>query len=224
MLLLAPVASAETLSSFEEPRKGVDALYPFDVTADEAGEARAVIYRNTPGRVFGLVVYDDTGKEIWVKNGTRGIQTLPAFSEGRYSFFIRGDGAFQVTDKFLDRKGHATIPYVLNTTARLDGTDAYAMAPSQNWTLDVEGNVTVEFWDLSGPSENLTAPFNRTMRWGSAYVLTVRGADDEAYTLGFTPTTLPPPEPKETPAPALPLAFAAVALALVAGRRLRRRT
>lgn len=225
LVLLAPLASAETLANFEEPRKGVDALYPFTISNDEANEPRAVIFRNAPTRGFGLILYDDKGEEVWIKNGTRGVQTFPGFPAGNYRFFIRGDGWFQVADKFLDRKDHPTIPHVLNTTATLEGTDAYVIAPSRNWTIDISGNVSVEYWDMTGISENLTAPFNRTARLGSVYVLTVRGEEGAPYSIGFTPVDLPPPEPRrnDSPAPALPLALGAVAAAF-ALVRFRRRT
>lgn len=224
LVLLAPAASAATLADFEEPHEGLDKVYPFDLTAEDAEKPHAVVFRSTPGKPFGLQIVDAKGTEMWIKNGSRGIQTFPTLEPGPYRFVLRGQGSFQVTDKMLDRRDHPIIPHVLNVSPTLEGpADAYVLAPSSNWTLDVGGNVTVEYWDLAGAAETVQAPFNRTARWGSAYVLTVRGEPGTPYTIGFTPTTLPE-RARDAPGPALPLAIAAVGLALLAGRRLRRRT
>lgn len=224
VLLLAPAASAATLADHEEPHEGLDKVFLFTLTPDEAAKPHAAIFRGTPGKPFGLQIVDAQGKELWIKNGSRGIQTFPTLEPGDYRFVLRGQGAFQVTDKLLDRKDHPVIPYVLNVSPVLGGgTDAYVISPTRNWTLDVGGDVTVEYWDMTGAPETVEAPFNRTARWGSAYVVTVRGEPGTPYSLGFTPTTLPEPT-RDSPAPALPLAFAALGLVAVALRRFRRRT
>lgn len=214
LVLAAPLASAQaTLASLEEPHKGLDQVWPVTVTQEESARTNLAIFRNAPTSRFGLIIYDSTGAEVYVQNGTRGIQTLPSLAPGDYRFFVRGQGEFQVTEKGLEK----LIPG--NVSTNLRGADAYVLSPSRAYRLEVAGNVSAEFWNLIAEKEQLQAPFARDVTKGGAYVITVRGAEDTPYTLTLVPTEAPPTG-NEAPG----LGVAALALALGVAIALRRRT
>lgn len=212
LVLLTPLAAAaETLASLEEPHEGTDRVWDVTILQEEADKPHALVFRNAPGSGFGLVVYDATGAEVFVRNGSRGIQTLPAFPAGEYRFFVRGHGEFQVTDKAWEKLLQG------NVSAQLRGTDAYIMSPSRPYEMAFEGPVQVEWWDMTGAPETLAPPANRTVKLGGAYVITVRGDEGASYSITLRE---PVTQVVETPAPAL----AATLVALGALAVLRRRT
>ncbi|HUR69086.1 MAG TPA: hypothetical protein VM370_07550 [Candidatus Thermoplasmatota archaeon] len=189
LILLAPVAAAqqaETLASWEEPHKGTDKVWDLIVTQEEAGAQRALIYLNPPSIRFSFVIYDVNGTEIFVKNGTLGIQTLPALKPGPYKFFIRGSGEIQITEKAFER-----VLKENNVSARLRGTDAYVLAPSQFYDVGFTGDVRVDWLAVSGPHEELTPPFTKAAAIGDAYIFTIRGEEATPYTVTLTPTAAP---------------------------------
>lgn len=213
LILAAPLASGkDTLSSLEEPRKGADQVWDVTITAEEAARTNLVVFRNAPSAVFGLIVYDANGTEVYVKNGTRGLQTLPKLAAGDYRFFVRGSGEFQVTEKGLERL------LTGNVSTTLAGTDAYVLAPSRHYRIDFAGDVDVEFWNMVEAKEQLEAPFSRNATQGGAYVFTVRGAEGTPYSLTLTPIAAPPEE-KETPGVGIVGFALALAFALVLRRR-----
>lgn len=216
--LLLPGASAQaTLAGFEEPHRGSDRVWEFRVTPEEAGADRAIVYRNAPRSPFGLIVYDENGDEVFAKNGTRGVQTLPALDAATYRFFVRGTGEFQVTEKTL--RG-SLEPRERNAT--LEGIDAYVLAPAETFNVTIEGNVNVEWWDLTGSAFDLAAPFTRTADPGGLYVLTFHGDAGAPYSMRFVPGTLV--EEPDAEAPFAPwLAAAAIAGAATIMRGTRRR-
>lgn len=215
LVALAPAAAAqaETLASFEEPHRGVDAVWDFTVLQEEAGEQRALIFRNPVGAGMGIVIFDSTGKEIFTKNGSRGIQTLPNLTPGNYRFFVRGSGEFQVTEKAFER----TIEGNVSTTLR--GADAYVLTPTRHYQVQLDGDVEAEFWDMTARAETLTPPAARDVKPGKAYILTVRGDEGAQYGIRLTPTDAPA---EENGTPGLAPLLAVLAVALVA--RLTRRT
>lgn len=197
VVLLLPVAAAqETLADLEEPHRGTDKVWEVTVTPEEADKARALIYRNGPRSVFGLIVYDASGAEIFSKNGTRGVQTLPALPQGAYRFFVRGSGAFQVTDKIVGRTVEAPLDDV-----GLAGTDAYVLSPRVAENVTIDGSVHVEWWDLTDNAVDLAAPFTRHADPGGVYILTIRGDEGALYSLTLVEAEAPPTPPSGTPAP-----------------------
>ena len=213
LLLVVPLAAAqETLASLEEPRRGTDEVFPVTVTAEEAGRPHLIVFRNSPSSVFGVTVYDAQGKTVYAQNGTRGVQTLPNLTAGEYRFFLSRTGEFQVTDKAWE----VYLQGDQQTTLR--GTDAYVLAPQRPYNVSIEGNVTVEWWDLLGPSpETVGEGATREAKARGAYVLTVRGAEGTPYAIRLAPgVEAPGPTPTaEAPLPALvALGAAAVAVAL----------
>lgn len=209
LVLLAPIASAqETLDSLEEPHGGTDKVWDIVVEPDEAGEARAIVFRNPLGRVFTLVIYDANGTEVFIKNGTRGIQTLPPLSPGPHRFFVRGEGEFQVTDKAFE-----LILKVDAVNTTLEGTDAYVLAPSRPYDVSVTGDVRLEWWPLTESKQEVALPFARSVDKGNAYVMTIRGAEGAAYSITLTPGQAPAPTNE---APGLGAAALVALLALVA--------
>lgn len=215
LVLLSPTAlAAESLSDLEEPHKGTDKVWDVTVTNAEANARRVLIYRNEVGHGFGLIIYDSTGAEIFVKNGTRGLQTLPELAAGEYKFFVRGAGEFQVTDKAFER-----IIKENNVSTTLRGTDAYVLSPSRYWKVDFTGDVTVEWWALTEKAESLTSPVNRTAQAGQGYVMTLRGAEGTPYTISMTPTDAPVTESPSIGLVALLAGVVGVALAARFTRR-----
>lgn len=210
LVLFTPLAAAaETLASLEEPHEGTDKVWDVTILHEEADTPRALIFRNAPGSGFGLTIYDTTGAEVFVRNGSRGIQTLPALPAGEYRFFVRGHGEFQVTDKAWEKLLQG------NVSTQLRGTDAYIMSPTRPYEMAFEGPVQVEWWDMTGAPEPLTPPATRSVKLGGAYVITVRGDEGASYAITLTEAE---PEVVETPAPAAAAALIALA-ALAAFRR-----
>lgn len=213
LVLLTPFATAaETLASFEEPHAGTDKVWDVTVLHEEENEPRALVFRNRPGAGFGLVVYDSTGAEVFVRNGSRGIQTLPGLAAGEYRFFVRGEGEFQVTEKAWERTVHD------NVSTTLQGTDAYILSPTKAYEVAFTGPVQVEWWDMTATPEALTPPDARQAQVGGAYVMTVRGAEGAAYAISLRETE--PVAKAQTPSPAL----GALLVTLAALAVLRRRT
>ena len=234
--LVAPSAGAQgarTLSDLEEPVTGENLVMEVRVTPEEAGKDGIVVYLNAPGRPFGLVVYRADGTTAFDKNGTRGVQPFPALTAGAYKFFIRGQGAFQLTTTYLDRLGGNPVVTEVNGTLR--GADAYVFAPTRGWILRIEGapGVQAELRDLGGATRTLPLPFEGNFTRGSAYVLTFRGAPGASYRVSMERVGPDPvetdgnetrPTPGEggsarTPGPAPAFVAAGVALAALAWRR-----
>jgi MYXO-CTERM domain-containing protein len=214
LVLLAPVASAqETLDSLEEPHAGTDRTWEIVVEPDEAGEARALVFRNPVGKTFTLVIYDANGTEIFIRNGTRGIQTLPGLSAGPHRFFVRGEGEFQVTNKAFER-----ILKVDAVNATLEGTDAYILAPSKPYDVRVEGDVRLEWWPLAGEADEPPLPLTRAAATGNGYVFTLRGDEGAAYSISLTPGEAPATATNEAPGPGA-LALAALVAIVALTRR-----
>lgn len=201
VLLLPPVQAQGdlTLADLQEPQVGNDLVVEVRVTAEEAGNATAVVFLNPPTRSFTLVVYDEGGREVYSQRGGRGIQTLPALEEGRHKFFVRGDGAFQVAMRHLDRAGGGER--VTEAEGTLEGTLAFALLATRAWALHVEGAVQAELRDLSGATRNLTLPANASIPERTAHVLTLRGAPGAPYRVWLVPVG---PEPAPTTTPATP--------------------
>ena len=230
-LLVAPMAFAQpgkTLSDFEEPVLGDNLVVDFTVTAEEADKPGIAVFLNPPSRGFGLVVYRADGSTAYERNGTRGVQPFPALPEGAYKAFVRGNGAFQITPRHLDRLGSGAQVTEANGTLR--GTDAYVLAPTRGWVLHVEGDVQAELRDLGGPTRTLSTPVAANVSTGAAYVLSLRGEEGSAYRVWLEPTgpepsTLTPPTAgrgqaggEKTPG-AGPLLVALAACAALALRR-----
>lgn len=210
--LVAPLAAAaETLTDLEAVHAGTDQLWDVVVLQEESTKHRALVYRNAPTRSFGLVVYDAEGREVFAKNGTRGIQTLPPLEPGAYRFYVRGTGSFQVTGKAFERDNLTGVDTTLQGAA-----DAYVLAPTKHYDVTFTGDVDVEWWDMTVASETFRAPDNRTAKVGGAYVITVTGAADAPYTVTLTPTQAP--TQSETPAPGLALLLL-LALGVALARR-----
>jgi len=216
LVLLAPLADAQsTLASLEEPHLATDAdvagrIWAITVLPEEAGEERTLVFRNPVRSPFRLDVYDERGEVVFNQSGTRGIQRLPALAAGDYRFRVDRAADFQVTEKVFSRVAPE------NVTAQLAGTDAYVLIPNGDHRVRVEGAVEVEWWEMTGASETLAAPFSRDAPHARPHVLTIRGEEGAAYSIGVEQITLPPEvEAEETPlAVWAPLAaLAAVALA-----------
>lgn len=236
LLVAAPLASGKTLSDFEEPHGGENAVIEFDVTREEAGRPRLVVFLNPPSEGFGLIVYRADGSEAYVRNGTRGIQPFPALTEGSYKFFLRGNGLFLLTDRHLDRSpgGNLTITDV-NETLR-GRADTYVLVPTRNWTLHLEGEgMDGLLFDLRGGGANLNGTTSKAVIQGVPYVLALRGAEGETYRLRLEPReggvdngdADPTPTPAATndaPGPGLLLVAGALGVAAASMRGLRRRT
>lgn len=218
LLLLVPTVSAiDTLASLEEPHAGVDKSWDILVAPEETSTARAVIFRNSIGADFNLSVYDAQGEIVYGQTGGRGVQNLPPLAATKHTFFIRGRGEFQVTEKFVARRD--PDPRV---EATLEGTDAYLYIVP-NWTmLQLEGNVRGAWWELTGDETDIAPGENRTLEPGAGYVLTVRGDEGASYVILASRTEAPPLTPTPSAeAPGLPLAalIAGLALAALASRR-----
>lgn len=212
-LLLPTAVAVESLADFEEPHQGTDKVWDLVVTQDEANARRALVYRNTVGHPFGFIIYDASGAEIFIKNGSRGVQTFPALEAGEYKLFVRGSGEFQVTEKAFER---TLTENNISTTLR--GTDAYVLSAGRYWQVDFTGDVRIEWWSLTGVPEIVVPPTNRTAEVGQAYVMTVRGDPGAPYTITLNPVDAPVKE-----SPGVGLAVFLVALsALVGLGRLRR--
>ena len=212
VILLPTAAAAETLVGLEAPHSGTEKIWDVTVLASEARKPYALIYRNLPSQPFGIVVYDAEGAEVFAKNGTRGIQTLPPLEPGPYRFFVRGTGAFQVTDRAFERNNLSNVTTTLGGTA-----DAYVHSPTKHYDVAFTGDVDVEWWDLTGAPETFRAPASRTASVGKAYVTTVSGAEGAAYTITLTPIGAPAVA-SETPFVGVGL-LVAVVIALSMARR-----
>lgn len=213
--LALPYASArETLADLEEPHTGDDKLWDVTVLPEEAGKPRALVFRNPVRNPFGFVIYNGTGsEESFVKNGSRGVQTLPALAAGDYRFFVRGAGSFQVTDRTLARgTGDPNVSTTLSGT-----TDAYVLAVGKAYTVRFEGDVTVEWFDMTKSPDTFEAPAERESAPGGAYVVTVRGAEGAAYAIKMEEH--PVEATKESPAPTLVLLLGAVGVLALLRRR-----
>lgn len=210
--LLVPVAAAqETLGDLEEPHAGLDKIWTVRVTPDEANASRALIYRNAPRSPFGLVVYDASGHEVFAKNGTRGVQTLPALPAGDHRFFVRGTGEFQATEKTLGRD-----PQRMSVNATLERTDAYVLTPQKSVNVSIEGAVRVEWYDLTGGPADVTPPFTRLADPGGVYILTVRGDQGTAYSIALADAATPEPM-DHADTPSAPIALVLLLVGLLAG-------
>lgn len=219
LLLLAPVASAaDTLTTFQEPREGIDQVFPFTLLPEEAERPHALIYRNAIRSPFNLTILDEAGVEVFGKAGGRGAINFPELAPGEYRFFVRGSGEFQVTDQFYI----GTAPPE-SLSENLTGTDAYVFALPDWYNLTLEGNVSAELFEVAGGKGTLSTPLRFTIAPRSPVVLTLRGEEGAAYTFSTVAIEAPPPPPTptdETPGPALGALLAAVvAVALVARRR-----
>lgn len=222
---LAGAASARTLLDFEEPVVAQSEVLDFTVTPEEAGQPAVVVFLGDPARAFGLSLYRPDGTIAYERNASRGIQALPALQEGVHKFFVRGEGAFQVTNRSLDRLGGRPAVTDANETLQ-GGADAWVLVPTRAWNLRVEGNVTAELRDLGGATRQLAPAASTSVSQGAAYVLTLRGANGTAYRAWLEPVGADPGPtgggrvdgpPSETPAPGLlvlALAFVGAAHAL----------
>lgn len=217
LLLLAPLAGAATLADFEKPYRGAPesgGVIPFTVTEEEAGEMRILIYRNSPTRVFNLSVVGESGKTVFEKAGTRGVQTLPALEAGNYRFAItRAPGEFQLTTRDLSK--------LLPVEETLRGpADAFVFVAENRLNLTFEGNVTIEAFNLQKTPETHPANTTLTIEKREVFVFTLTGEEGTPYSI--TKEDLPdaPPPANETPAPGLAaLALAAFVAMRARGRR-----
>lgn len=211
----ANAQTSETLASLEEPHEGSDRVWDITVTEDEADEDRILIYRNQVGKRFNVSITNAEGKEIFTKRGDRGVQTLPGLPAGQYKFFVRGTGAFQVTDKGFGK----TIPEG-NVSANLSGTDAYVLTSQKYYNVSFTGNVSVEWLSLVSSPDGFEAPGMRLAQAGLPYIITLRGNEDAPYTISFDLAPAPPTVEKDTPAPGMALVvFAALGGAFLLRRR-----
>lgn len=231
LLTLAPLAGTasaqETLSldDLEEPQKGVpDTVWRLLVTEEQANETRAVVFRNSLRQSFNLSIVASNGTTVFEDQGARGVRTLPGLPAGTYTMLIRfREGEFQVI-------GPA---FGVNLNASTNGTirgkaDAYVVAVKSGFNLTVSGNVQAEWFDirLTEP-EHPSMPFTRTALPGSAYVLTLRGAEGTPYSIDLAPTTYVPPtatpdhsgHDEGIPGPGLLLVLLAALGAVVVRRR-----
>lgn len=225
--MLAPGALAQaptmSLDDFEEPQTGEERTWKFTVDADEAGSTRAVVFRNVPGNSFGLLLLDNGGNTRFERNGSRGIQTLPALAEGQYTFFVRfREGTFQVVEHAFGVTTNDSV------SANLTGTtDAYVVTASKHYDVTITGDVDVEWFDLRIVApETLETPVTRATAAGAPYVITLRGADGTPYAIQLAERASapsPPSQPtEETPAPGPILALGVLLVLALALRRRRR--
>lgn len=216
-LLLLPVAQAATLSDLEEPVRGSDRIVPFTLTEHEAGLAHLIVFLNPASKPFGLVLYDHQGASVYEQNGTLGVQGMPRLEPGDYRFLIRGDGAFQVVNRTLDRPAGANTSVQETLTGEVD---AYLFVPQSGWSVDLTGDVEVEVRDLTKPAVKHTPPANFTAQPPFPLVLTVRGAPGAAYGITMTPRALEEDAGEsETPGAGAALALLATGAALAVRRR-----
>lgn len=229
LLTALPSALAvDTLASFQEPRTGTDQVFDFLVQGDEARNASAVLFLNPTKSSFEILVYAENGTVMFDHRGGRGIQTLPPLEPGRYRFFLRGAGTFAATSRHLAALNNRT-PLVTDVERKLaEPAEGYVFVPLQPYEVHVDGNVTVDWMDMTKPdvasgTEHLATPVNRTVPIGKPAYLLVRGAVGTPYTVHLNETTLPdaptPSSPAKTPLPGAPLAALGLTLAAWACRR-----
>jgi len=227
-LLFVPSVHAQTLDSFQAVHEGTDKVFPFVVTPDQADESRVIVFRNGLSEPFGLLVYDKNGTTIYERNGTRGLQTLPALAAGQYRFFVRGTGTFQVTPHVLDRETD-TMMLVRDVDATLNQTTAWVLFPTRDWNVSIMGDLHIENFRLANTTVTFDAPVVIPAVESRPIVLTLTGEAGAAYSIRFEEADFPDPDAPATPSDdgLLGLPFPGVvaglaSLALVAALRRRR--
>lgn len=239
--MLFPVASAETLASFQEPHTGADQVWDFTLDNDDAYVPHVVLFMN-PVRSpsFEISVYAENGTKIFDHKGARGVQTLQALEPGHYRFGVTGAGTFLATRHFLDAHPEHTRVNGTLTSTNVTTTDvsrvleapteAWLLVPQQSWHVHVTGNVSVEWSsfnaaDLASSAKHLTTPVNETAVYPFPVVLLLRGQPGARYEIHMDPAPeVPsgaPTQAAKTPGPASATLACAGVIAAVALRRVR---
>lgn len=167
---------------------------------------------NTPNKLvtFSILVCDDQGREVWWKNGSRSIDKFPdivppalasprgvdcgkhgtsdegearTMGPGNYTMVLAGRGAFQVTDKFLERGGNTSVNATLHAPA-----DVWAITPTRAYFVDVTGSgISVEQSDLGENVHDWSTPASLLVQANQSYAFTVTGGEGATYSMTLRP-------------------------------------